>query len=146
LDNNETSKVVGQWKAALLPGETPGMSGSILSTMSYTISSTSKQKDLAWKLITQISSPEIQLKMVESQWIPTCKSVFNEPEAVKLNPAYPVMLQQFEYATPKPNFAWWDKFSLNLETQIQKALTGEQTAEKTLENCAIMANNIRTPD
>jgi multiple sugar transport system substrate-binding protein len=144
LDNNETSKVVDQWKTALLPGETAGMSGSILSTMSYTISSSSNHKDLAWKLITQISSPEVQLKMVEAQWIPTYKSVFNEPEAVKLNPAYPVMVKQFDYAAPKPTFSWWDEFSLVMETQIQKALTGEQTAEKTLENCANIANSTRT--
>ena len=146
LENKEKSKVVGQWKASLLPGQTPEMSGSTVTSMSYAIASVSKQKDLAWKLITLISSPEIQLKMVESQWIPTYKSVFNEPEAVKLNPAFPVMLEQFEYATSKPNFAWWDEVSLKLETEIQKALTGEQTAEKTLENCVIMANNIRTPD
>lgn len=144
LENKEKSQVVGQWKASLTPGLTPNMSGSIVYSMSYAISSVSKQKDLAWDLIALISSPEIQLKMAEAQWIPTYKSVFNEPDAVKFNLALPVMLEQFAYATPKPNFTWWNEFSLALETEIEKALNGEQTAEKTLENCANAANNIRT--
>jgi multiple sugar transport system substrate-binding protein len=146
LENKEKSKVVGQWKTSLIPGLRPEMSGSIVYSMSYAIASVSKQKDVAWELIKSISGPMIQLKMVESQWIPTYKSVFSEPEAVKLNPAVPIMLKQFEYATPKPNFTWWNEFSLVLETEIQKALNDEQTAEETLENCVNAAKNIRTPN
>jgi multiple sugar transport system substrate-binding protein len=146
LENKEKSKVVGQWKASLTPGLRPEMSGSIVYSMSYAIASVSKLKDVAWKLITLISGPKIQLKMVESQWIPTYKSVFNETEAVRLNSALPIMLEQIEYATPKPNFAWWNEFSLMVETEIQKALNAEQTAEETLENCVYAAKNIRTQD
>ena len=146
LENKDRSKVVGQWKASLIPGLRPEISGSIVSSMSYAIASVSKQKDVAWKLIKSISDPKIQLKMVESQWIPTYKSVFNEPEAVTLNLALPIMLKQFEYAIPKPNFAWWNEFSLVMETEIQKALKDEQTAEETLENCVNAAKSIRIPN
>ena len=144
LENNERSSVVGQWNTSLVPGLKPEMSGTIVYSMSYAISASSNEKDVVWELIKSISGPDIQLKMTENQWIPTYKSVFTDPDAVKYNSAFPTMLNQFEYATPRPNFSWWDEFSLTMETEIQKALNKEQTAEETLENCLNATNNFRT--
>ena len=144
LENENKSKVVGQWETSLVPGLTTDMSGSIVYSMAYAISSVTKEKDVAWEFIKSISDAPIQLEMVKSQWIPTYKSVFNEPEAVKLNSGFPTMLEQFEYAIPRPNFTWWDSLSFTIETEIQKALNGEQTAEETLANCINAAKNIRT--
>lgn len=144
LENENKSKVVGQWKTSLIPGLRSDMSGTIVYSMSYAISSASKEKDVAWEFIKSITDESIQLKMVESQWIPTYKSVFDEPEAIRLNLGFPTMLKQFEYAMPKPNFIWWNQVSFLIETEIQKALNEEQTAEEALENCMNAAENIRT--
>jgi multiple sugar transport system substrate-binding protein len=127
-----TSKIVGKLGGALLPAG-PAGSASIDGTDAWTITKTSKNPDLAQKLIEFYLDKEVQKRQaIDTGWLPIRLSVLADPEVQKALPNASVVLEQAthpydSYVTPDYN-----EVTVALGTEIQKALQGKATAAEAL--------------
>jgi multiple sugar transport system substrate-binding protein len=129
-----TSKVVGKFGTAILPAGSAG-SASIDGTDAYTIAKLSPNQDLATKLIEFYLDKDIQKRQVlDTGWLPIRMSVLNDPEVQEKAPNAAVVLEQAKY--PYDSFVTPDYNAVTtaIGVEIQKALSGAQTAAETIQN------------
>lgn len=103
-------------------------------TDSYTMSSISENKEAAFEFIEFMGQLENQKLITGSHgWFPVLKEEaendiyhdeFNEP-----------MYAMIEYGIPEPRVPNWDDFNKSFTIAVQKAMTGELSAEEALNNC-----------
>lgn len=130
----ETSKIVGKVGTAILPAGTAG-SASIDGTDAYTISKLSPNPELSRKLIEFYLDKEVQKRQVlDTGWLPIRLSVLNDPEVQAAAPNAAVILEQAKY--PYDSFVTPDYNAVTtaIGVEIQKALSGSQTAAETIQN------------
>jgi multiple sugar transport system substrate-binding protein len=124
-----TSKIVGKVAGALLPAG-PAGTASIDGTDAWTITKTSKNPDLALKLIEFYLDKEVQKRQaIDTGWLPIRLSVLSDPEVQAALPNAAVVLEQAKhpydsYVTPDYN-----EVTVAIGTEINKALSGKSTAK-----------------
>ena len=129
------SNVVGKVGIGLIPGSDKVVSASCAGSMGLAITSTSKHKDEAWKLIEFLASKEIQKRQAqEAGSLPIWNDLFNDPDLVKANPSLPDMLKQVQYAYNRPSLTWYNEFSTNLQVELQNSLTSKKTPKQALDD------------
>jgi multiple sugar transport system substrate-binding protein len=127
-----SSKIVGKLGSAILPAG-PAGSASIDGTDAWTITKTSKNPDLAQKLIEFYLDKEVQKRQaIDTGWLPIRLSVLGDPEVQKALPNAAVVLEQAthpydSYVTPDYN-----QVTVAVGTEVQKALQGKSTAAEAL--------------
>ena len=131
-----TSKIVGKLASALLPAG-PAGTASIDGTDAWTITKTSKNPELAQKLIEFYLDKEVQKRQaIDTGWLPIRLSVLADPEVQKALPNAAVVLEQAthpydSYVTPDYN-----EVTVALGTEINKALAGKSTAKEAMTEAA----------
>jgi multiple sugar transport system substrate-binding protein len=123
------SKIVGKLGGALLPAG-PAGTASIDGTDAWTIAATSKNQDLAIKLIEFYLDAEVQKRQViDTGWLPIRLSVLADPEVQKAAPNAAAVLEQANH--PYDSFVTPDytQVTTAIGTEIQKALAGSQSAK-----------------
>ncbi len=116
------------------PGE---KSGACLGGWGLGISTTSKHPEAAWQVIKFISSEAVQRKLVlDTGYVPTLKSLFNDPEIVAKYSHYPQLLEVVENATLRPPIPQYAQASDILQRYLSAALTGKMTPEKAMQGAA----------
>jgi multiple sugar transport system substrate-binding protein len=124
-----TSKIVGKVAGALLPAG-PAGTASFDGTDAWTITKTSKNPDLALKLIEFYLDKEVQKRQaIDTGWLPIRLSVLSDPEVQAALPNAAVVLEQAKhpydsYVTPDYN-----EVTVAIGTEINKALSGKSTAK-----------------
>jgi multiple sugar transport system substrate-binding protein len=130
------SKIVGKLGGALLPAG-PAGTASIDGTDAWTIAATSKNQDLAVKLIEFYLDAEVQKRQViDTGWLPIRLSVLADPEVQKAAPNAAAVLEQANH--PYDSFVTPDytQVTTAIGTEIQKALAGSQSAKDAIQASA----------
>jgi multiple sugar transport system substrate-binding protein len=130
------SKIVGKLGGALLPAG-PAGTASIDGTDAWTIAATSKNQDLAVKLIEFYLDAEVQKRQViDTGWLPIRLSVLADPEVQKAAPNAAAVLEQAKH--PYDSFVTPDytQVTTAIGTEIQKALAGSQSAKDAIQASA----------
>jgi multiple sugar transport system substrate-binding protein len=130
------SKIVGKLGGALLPAG-PAGTASIDGTDAWTIATTSKNQDLAIKLIEFYLDAEVQKRQViDTGWLPIRLSVLADPEVQKAAPNAAAVLEQAKH--PYDSFVTPDytQVTTAIGTEIQKALAGSQSAKDAIQASA----------
>jgi multiple sugar transport system substrate-binding protein len=130
------SKIVGKLGGALLPAG-PAGTASIDGTDAWTIAATSKNQDLAIKLIEFYLDAEVQKRQViDTGWLPIRLSVLADPEVQKAAPNAVAVLEQAKH--PYDSFVTPDytQVTTAIGTEIQKALAGSQSAKDAIQASA----------
>jgi len=130
------SKIVGKLGGALLPAG-PAGTASIDGTDAWTIAATSKNQDLAVKLIEFYLDAEVQKRQViDTGWLPIRLSVLADPEVQKAAPNAAAVLEQATH--PYDSFVTPDytQVTTAIGTEIQKALAGSQSAKDAIQASA----------
>ncbi len=131
-----SSKIVGKMAGALLPAG-PAGSASIDGTDAWTITKTSKNPDLAQKLIEFYLDREVQKRQaIDTGWLPIRLSVLGDAEVQAALPNAAIVLEQAthpydSYVTPDYN-----EVTVAIGTEIQKALQGNSSAADALKEAA----------
>ena len=131
-----TSKIVGKLAGALLPAG-PAGSASIDGTDAWTITKTSKNPELATKLIEFYLDKDVQKRQaIDTGWLPIRLSVLGDPEVQKALPNAAVVLEQANhpydsYVTPDYN-----EVTVALGTEVNKALAGKSSAKDAIAEAA----------
>ncbi|MEZ5925742.1 MAG: extracellular solute-binding protein [Hyphomicrobiaceae bacterium] len=127
-----SSKVAGKIAGALLPAG-PAGTASIDGTDAWTITKTSKNPDLAAKLIEFYLDKEVQKRQaIDTGWLPIRLSVLGDPEVQAALPNAAVVLEQAKhpydsYVTPDYN-----QVTQAIGTEVSKALAGQQSAKEAM--------------
>ena len=137
-----TSKILGKVGGALLPAG-PAGTASIDGTDAWTITKTSKNPELAQKLIEFYLSSEIQKRQaIDTGWLPIRLSTLADPEVQQALPNASVVLEQAthpyqSYVTPDYN-----EVTVALGTEINKALAGRSTAKEAMAEASDLVSAI----
>jgi multiple sugar transport system substrate-binding protein len=127
-----SSKIVGKLAGALLPAG-PAGTASIDGTDAWTITKTSKNPDLAIKLIEFYLDKEVQKRQaIDTGWLPIRLSILSDPEVQAALPNAAVVFEQAKhpydsYVTPDYN-----EVTVAIGTEINKALAGKSSAKDAL--------------
>ena len=127
-----SSKIVGKLAGALLPAG-PAGTASIDGTDAWTITKTSKDPDLAVKLIEFYLDQEVQKRQaIDTGWLPIRLSILSDPEVQSALPNAAVVLEQAKhpydsYVTPDYN-----EVTVAIGTEINRALAGKSNAKDAL--------------
>jgi multiple sugar transport system substrate-binding protein len=130
------SKVVGKVGTAILPAG-PSGSASIDGTDAYTISKLSPDVELSRKLIEFYLDKEVQKRQVlDTGWLPIRLSVLNDPEVQAAAPNAAVVLEQAKYPYDSYVTPDYNAVTTAIGVEIQKALSGSQSAAETMKNAS----------
>jgi multiple sugar transport system substrate-binding protein len=137
-----SSKIVGKMAGALLPAG-PAGTASIDGTDAWTITKTSKNPDLAAKLIEFYLDKEVQKRQaIDTGWLPIRLSVLADPDVQKALPNAATVLEQANhpydsYVTPDYN-----EVTVAIGTEINKALAGQSSAKDAIAEAANLVSAI----
>jgi multiple sugar transport system substrate-binding protein len=117
-------------------------SASVDGSSGFSVTATSPNVDAAWKYITFLTSLPIQMKYSSNQ-LPLWKTAYEGANldslkaASRSNPVtVPAFADQFQYATLRPNIAYYQEGSTALQLAIQEALTGQKSPKEALDAAA----------
>ena len=101
------------------------------------MSTSTKNPQEAWRVIEFISSEETQREFVlETGYVPSRRSLFNDPAIVNKYPHYPQLLKVVESSTLRPPIAQYAQASDILQRYLSSALTNTMSAEKAMKAAA----------
>ena len=144
--DGEYPKLKGKWAAAPLPQGPAGCATTIAGD-SLVVLRGSKNADAAWKWIEFLSQPdnvaEWTFRSKGSTMLPPRKSLLDSPELAQKKPILTGFAKQMKcgvanvIANPK-----WPKIEEELNTELGKAMYGDQTASQALDAAAEKAKEI----
>ncbi|MGF1487882.1 MAG: ABC transporter substrate-binding protein [Prochloraceae cyanobacterium] len=112
-------------------------SGACLGGWGFGISKTTKHPDAAWEVIEFFTSKASQKKYVLSTgYVPSRKSLFNDPEIVAKYAHYPELLNIVEQSALRPPIAQYSQASDILQRYLSAALTDTMTSEAAMQAAA----------
>lgn len=145
--NTEESQVAGKVKMALMPVFQSQLdagleSATINGSMAFSVVAGSPNQEAAWEYIKFLTSKDIQLQYA-AHLLPIWSSAY-EGESLstlqELNPAaevtVPMFSEQFPFARVRPKVPYYPEGSKALQLAMQKALTGQATAQEALDEAA----------
>ena len=108
------------------------------------ISSGSKNADLAWELITIAAGADQQFKYTAARgYVPTFKSLMARgADYASVDPHFSVILAQLPYATFRPAIPQWTEVSAEIQNAVQACVLGKYTPKEALNNAAANVNRI----
>jgi len=123
------------------PTGRPGVNGS----MALALAAESKNQDAAWQYITYLTSQPVQNQYALSS-LPVWKTSYDDPAVVKTNPAVvPQAKKELGDLILRPQVENYNAMSQVLQAEIQKALLGQKSAQKALDDAASKASALLKP-
>jgi len=92
-----------------------------------------ERKEAALEYVKFITGKANALKLVAKGWLPMWKSVYDNPEAVELNPNILVLKKQLEKTELRPVAVWYPEFNEILRLELAPAFSGEISAQEALD-------------
>jgi multiple sugar transport system substrate-binding protein len=133
LNDPAESNVVGEVKAALIPGTDKAVSATVNGGEGLSIMADSKHPDEAWDFLEWLISPDVNVTYA-NRTLPLWAANFEEGGPV--SEAQPVIAdiaaEQLGYMVNRPIVPYYTQASEILQREIQTALLGEKTAEDAL--------------
>lgn len=133
--------IKGNYSVAIHPyGKKPA---SVLGGWASVISTTCKDKELAWKFIDYITSYDVWMMWIERHNgpMPTRKDVCANAPGFK-DKKWQVVLSTFPYAGVRPPIPTWPQVSEQIQLMIQKVLTSDTSASKAIAEASKAINSI----
>ena len=101
------------------------------------ITSNSPHPEEAWRVVEFVASEENQRQFVlETGYIPSLRSLYNDPTIVAKYPHYPQLLEVVENATLRPPIVQYAQASDILQRYLSAALTDTMTSEQAMRAAA----------
>ena len=143
LNDPNESKVVGDMKIALIPGQET-TSVTVNGGMALGISSKTKYPDEAFKYIEYMSSKDVQRRFSQNS-LPIWISLYDDPEVKETQPdLVNISKEQYKYIVNRPIVPWYAEFSRSIQLEIQNALVGSKTAEQAVNDISQKANELKS--
>jgi multiple sugar transport system substrate-binding protein len=142
--SQEFPKINGKWATAPLPEGKAGC-GTTIAGDALVVFGSSKQQDAAWKWIEYLSEPDNMAtwtyKSEGSTLLPPRTSLLESPDLVKEKPILKGFADAMKCGVSNviadPD---WGRMEESLNTELGKAMYGDQTAAQALDNAAQDAN------
>lgn len=116
------------------PGHT---SGACQGGWGWGIAKSTKYPDAAWQAVQFFSSAASQKQIaLANGYLPTRRSLYQDPEIVAKYPFFPSMLEVLNSAVLRPPIAQYAQASDILQRYLSAALTGRMTPEKAMQAAA----------
>ena len=126
-NNPEDSTIAGKVGVVPTPSGSAGSPG-VNGSMALCITSGSKNQAAAFEFISYLTSPEVQNKYATSS-LPCWKASYDDSEVLATNPAMvPVAKIGLNSLIERPQVPRYTEISLLLQTELQKALLGQEVA------------------
>ena len=133
--NPETSRIVGNWNFAMVPGvrqedgsvrRAPTFGG-----WSLMIPTDAPNKDAAWEFIVWATSPEMEKKLAYTG-AGSRRSSLSDPELSAIYIEYEAMIPSLDVAKARPNIPPYSEMADAIEVALSEAMSGEKTAEQAM--------------
>ncbi|MGL4636293.1 MAG: ABC transporter substrate-binding protein [Beijerinckiaceae bacterium] len=116
-----------------LPGFTPNAAATCIGGWQLAISSFSKNKAEAYKLIRYLSSPEVsKMQAIAASHMPVFPEVYADADVLKANPWFAQALPVVQTARSRPVSASYPRVSEVMRTNMNAYLAGAKTADAAL--------------
>lgn len=126
----EWSDALGQAPMPTQNGQAPGKV-SLSGGWTWAISAKSGNKDLAWKFIQALQTPQNAAKYaVEGTQIAVRSDVAEDPAYKKANEKYPVFTDVVSVTKYRPAYPEYPKISNQIQVAAESVMTGQQTPEQ----------------
>lgn len=123
FDDASKSKVLGQMEFTTLPGaQKPGQAE--IGNWLIAIPRDSQNTAAAMDFLLWATSAEQMKRSAQRGNPPTRRSLFNDPELVAKNPAYPAQLRSLETSRPRPRTPQWNEIENAFGIFLSKANSG----------------------
>lgn len=134
--NPENSDVVGKLGVAEIPGSASGTPGhSTLGGWQVFLAKDSKNKEAAIKFMKFYTSEyAMKLHAINDSYLPARRSLYSDPEILKVNPFFGMISGVLEGAVPRPQTPFYAETSSVIQVEVQNALTGKKTAAEALKD------------
>lgn len=131
------SDIAGKFSLKPMVHQRKRLSGACQGGWGLGISSSSKHPQEAWEVIEFISSENSQRDFVlETGYVPSRRSLFNDPQVVAKYSYYPKLLEVVESSSLRPPIAQYAQASDILQRYLSAALTDTMTPEKAMQAAA----------
>ncbi len=111
--------------------------GACLGGWGFGIAKTSQHPDAAWRVIEFFTSEAVQKKYIlKTGYVPTRKSLFNDPQITAKYSHYPTLLTIVENSTLRPPIAQYSQASDILQRYLSAALSNIMTPEAAMKRAA----------
>ncbi|NES73491.1 MAG: extracellular solute-binding protein, partial [Okeania sp. SIO2D1] len=101
------------------------------------ISATTKHSEEAWEVIRFFTSEDTQRKFIlETGYVPSLTSLFNDPQIVAKYNHYPELLKVVESSALRPPISQYAQASDILQRYLSAAFTGKMQPEKAMKAAA----------
>lgn len=136
------SKIYGQVGFTRVPGK-KGPGHGCLGTWNLAISSRTKHPREAYLLVDFLTSEKAQRKFAEGGNNPSLSALYRDPEMLRERPYLPQFLVLCETGKSRPVTPLYPKVSRILQIQVHRALTGEMSPQKALDEAAWKLEELR---
>ena len=137
LLSDSSSPVQGKFKIKPMVHASNYFSGSCLGGWGLGITKNSKHPDAAWEVIKFFSSEEVQRRFIlATGYVPSRRSLFNDPEILTKFSYYPQLLNVIENSILRPPIPQYAQASDILQRYLSAAITEQLTSEVAMERAA----------
>ena len=143
----EGSPVKGKIGVSALPHFPGHTSASALGGWQLGINRFSKKKQLAEKLVSYLTSPEIQKQMALTVgYKPTRKQLYKDADLQKAQPFMVMLYDVFLHAKPRPVTPYYMAITQVLQSEFSAAINGIKTADEALQSAQTQLERIVRED
>ena len=137
LLSDSSAPVQGKFKIKPMVHASNYFSGSCLGGWGLGITKNSKHPDAAWEVIKFFSSEEVQRRFIlATGYVPSRRSLFNDPEILTKFSYYPQLLNVIENSILRPPIPQYAQASDILQRYLSAAITEQLTSEVAMERAA----------
>ena len=131
------SPIAGKFSIKPMVHQENQSSGACQGGWGFGISATSKHPESAWKVVQFFMKEESQKKFVLANgYVPSAKSLFNDPEIVAKYDHYPTLLKILENAALRPPIPQYAQASDILQRYLSAAITNTMSPETAMQKAA----------
>ncbi|MDO4344069.1 MAG: sugar ABC transporter substrate-binding protein [Eubacteriales bacterium] len=132
----EQSQIVGEVKVAPYSVTSSEDTNVVLTVPeAFAIPKNSQHKEAAWEFIRYMSSKEFDKeKALELGTLPVYEEGFEDPDILEKYPHFTELGKQNAYAKGIDDFTWYDEYSNVFQSELQRMLLGEITAQECVTN------------
>ncbi|PHV63848.1 ABC transporter substrate-binding protein [Cyanobacterium aponinum] len=131
------SEIAGKFSLKPMVHQPQNQSGACQGGWGLGMSKNTKHPEEAWRVIEFITSEDSQRDFIlETGYVPSRKSLFNDPQIVEKYPYYPQLLTVVENSVLRPPIAQYAQASDILQRYLSAALTQTMTPENAMKKAA----------
>ena len=143
MNDESQSSVAGQGVITPIPGTDQAASATVNGGMPLMITAGSQHPDEAWEYMLFLASKEMQAKYCANA-LPIWKSLYTDEDVIATAGEEVVAASQvqFDYIVNRPMVPYYNELSVSMQSEIQKVLLGEKTAQEALDGLQATAEEL----